>query len=453
MRYRLLWRAMLIVNFAKGSVHPMSSAIGRIMFGYVALIVLAILLIPAVSRIDIPKGLPWLMVSNVICISGFVLGGLISITMQTSSQNKSRQTTLGTVIHVFPLPRRVRWLVRIVPNLIILTMLGICGAILLSQISRDIGYGVLSYSSLTLIGLLLLALFSGYGLTLLTYLRSILVKTIVYVLLVTLSVILFNKSLNIDSIQQSSIVWWVVDLICLAPMAGYWQNYRQSGKRLLISTQATTLALIPGYISAKSWFFVKIWRNLRTRNSLMLAVLLNSTIALVLIVRRITPSDPYGILFFGAMLASTFAGDVRGVIRRYLPPEMVLLRGLRGMVWSEIIVVLWCGVAIGLPVMLALVAHADNAIWFLLYYLVLQIFAVMAGLMASTLLVPASGETGVQFFTGILATVVLAGFPKLAKLSQINYINQCKYWLMAGILLGFGSYIIETIRRKSYGRS
>lgn len=448
MRYSLLWRTVLVVNFAKGTRRPLASAVSRILFGYGVATVLGVMLTPAVRQVDIPAGLPWLLIANLVVLIGFVLGGLISLTMLAAQSAKTRQATLYNILRLQPLPKRVRWLTRTLPSFLVIGMLGLCGGLLLDIVVRTAGYSVM-----VVVGFWLAGLASGYGLSLLTKSRLVLSKAAIYALLIAGAVMLLDQSLKLDDPRHYTGLAWLVNAICLMPLYGFWQSYRHSNSTHIESGRSTTLALIPQFVSAHSWFLVKVWRNARTRSALSLALLLNSLVAVVLVIRRIAPSDPHALLFIGAMLAATFAGDVRGVIRRHMPPEMVLVRGLRGMVWSEVRAVLLCGIVIGLPLLFALHRHADNSFLFLLFYLCLQSFAVMAGLLASTLFVPAAGEAGSQFFTGIAATGALVAFPKLAQLSQTSYAKQSAYWLLAGVLLGLGIYIIEIIRRKTYGRT
>jgi len=174
---------------------------------------------------------------------------------------------------------------------------------------------------------------------------------------------------------------------------------------------------------------------------------------LSMVLRHKIVSDPYSMLIIGGILAATFAGDVRGVMRRHVPPEIVLVGGAKGIAWSEVRAVIICGVLVGLPMLFALHGQIDDSIRFIFFYSSLQLFCSMAGLLASTLLVPGAGEAGTQFFTGVLATSALIVFPKFAHLSNVAYANQSLYWLVAGVILGWGIFITESLRRRNYGRT
>jgi hypothetical protein len=87
------------------------------------------------------------------------------------------------------------------------------------------------------------------------------------------------------------------------------------------------------------------------------------------------------------------------------------------------------------------------------FYIGLQLFAASAGQLAGSLLVPAADETGSQFFAALLATSQVLAYPKLGRFSVLAYHDQFGYWVMGAVILACGSYIVETIRTRSYGHA
>ena len=447
----LLLRTILAVTFAKGSSNPLTNALLRIGIGYGLAIVLAIALRGAVERVAIPVGVPLLVLVDVVLLFGFVLGGLVMLTMSAGRSEQDAYMKLQQMLWLLPLSRNVRWAIHIIAGVIALGMLGIFGALIAVFIVSNASLS--GWDTSLLVCSWCSGLASGYGLTLLRRPQKYVLKSVVYVGVVGLSISLLNWVFGHPAHGLSEWAMAVVIVLCMSPVAGYMQSYaHNSTGGSLQETKHVKHALIPLYVPPGSWFVVKIWRNSRTRGAFVFALFLNTVVSLSLVLRHTIVSQPYSMLLFGAILASTFAADIRGVMRRHNPPESLLVSGMRGLVWSEIRAVVALAVIVGLPLLFALHGQTDNSAMFVLFFGCLQLFGATSGLFASTLLVPSAGEGGTQFFTGMLATGFLVAFPKIAHLSDVAYSQQPSYWLLGSVVCIAGIFGIENIRRKTYGR-
>lgn len=445
-RYSLLWQAVLVVAFARGAYRPREALLTRLTVGYAAAIGLGMIFTKIVAKAGLPTSIPQQLAVNLCLLTGFVLSGLLLLTIYGNDAIKLNG--LQKVILLLPISNTMRWLVRIVPGLLSLGMMSMLGGIVLGYLATR-----LQCSQLLIILSWLLGLLSGFGLVLLPRPRRLLLKAVAYAAVVGGSVWLVELSLTSSSVGKGKLISCLASCVLLLPIIGISASRRQTGRLDNLSHGDITVSLIPNIVSARSWLLVKVWRNKRTRNSLCLAFVLDAIVAISIVVKSKTVSDPYGLLMIGAILAASFAGDVRGLFRRHKPPEIVLINGVSGLVWSELRAVVLMSFLIGAPLALCLLVQADNLVAFLFLFASLHVFCGISGLFASTLFVPREGEAGVQFFTGVLASTSLVAIPRIMHFSSLSYGMQTLRWFIAACGGGVVIYVIENVRRKSYGRS
>lgn len=448
MRYKFLWRTLLIVHFAKDGSKPFVSACIRLVTGYTGAFVFGFLLAKPIRRIGLPQGLPPAFLLSIALVLGFIIGGFLLLAVSASQTATNKATVLQRIVKLIPLSKVQRWLVAIAPPLLVLGMVGVFGGVLIAFAASAMEInGFLSVLVWT-VGLL-----CGNGCLLLHKPSTLVMKGLVFIGLVISESMLLDKLLTTQSQKAQQIILYGINGAILIFIKGFWDVYHhgigsQSGER---GTQEKQL--IPDVLPNSAWFMVKLWRNRRTRAGLLLALTLSMSSAASMLIRHRTFTDPFQLLLLGAILAATFGCDVRGVMRRNTPPEIVLLNGTKGIVMAEVTSVLICGLAIGLPMFMALHASADNQLLFLLSFISIQIFASLAGLFASTIFVPGSGDTGSQFFAAVLSSGVILSIPKISHFSDISYRMQSVCWLMASGLVCGVIYTTELIRRNNYGRT
>jgi len=144
------------------------------------------------------------------------------------------------------------------------------------------------------------------------------------------------------------------------------------------------------------------------------------------------------------MVAAAFASDVRGLIQRYRPPEIVALRGRWFFVASQIQTSLQAGMLIGLPLLLMLLAKPSAAT--VLLYIAFQTAGTGLGLLASTIFVPQAGELAMQLFAALAPTIALSGILHYGRLASLPPLWQAGAWLAIGAGCMALILLIEIIR-------
>src|SRR5690606_6318274 len=93
---------------------------------------------------------------------------------------------------------------------------------------------------------------------------------------------------------------------------------------------SSEVQLIPKILPPSSWFVIKLWRNKRTKNSILQSIVVVILISSFISIKNKQFSDPYPILMISGLVSAIIAGEARGIMRRYLPPEIILIRGVKG---------------------------------------------------------------------------------------------------------------------------
>jgi len=193
-------------------------------------------------------------------------------------------------------------------------------------------------------------------------------------------------------------------------------------------------------------------RNRRTAVSFSFCLLLSVAVSGLLIVRHAIVGTEWFVL--GALLATTCAADIRGIVRRYKPAEVNALNGITFFVFSELQAVFVLTLLIGLPlfVTVAIQAQAISLAAQWLLFLSLQLAAGSIGLAASTAGVPANGEVVTQFFTTVAPMLVVSGLLHFGHLQSLNIPEQALIWLTLVVIGVVFCLIVEKGRSKNYGR-
>lgn len=443
-----LWRTMLIVHFAKDARNPFVNSILRLSFALSGAAIVGGLLSKALHKTDLPFGIPNEIGFGTAAGCGFILSSLLMVTFAASSSHNAKTYTFSKVLWLCPVPSKIRWALQAMPNVIILSIVGtVFGLPIFTAASR------MHLSGSIIITGWLLGLLSGLGLMLFQRPKRIIYKAGIMVVIIAAGA----RILDVLSKSESSLVQdfgpSLLSAIWLFPLGGLIQSYVTEQRALEVHTLSKVRQLIPATIPYKAWYAVKIWRNNRTRSSFLLAIFFTTCISLSIKVQHRTFSDPYAVLIIGAVLASMFACDLRGIMRRYAPPEPGVTCGIKNLVLIESLAAVGAGFIIGLPIVITLIGQLKFAVPFIIFYFCLQIFSSLVGLLSGTIFISENGETGIQFFSAAIATAILVAFPKLARLSEVAYAKQSFHWLAAGIMVGGIIYVIEFIRRRNYGHA
>jgi len=444
---RLLYATVVSTRFGAGSERSLRSAITRITGSYVGAVCGGYVMAKTLHNAQLPTGIPSSVLFAVVLSIGFILGGFAMLATGTFQQAGSR-IVMQSMISLMPLRPRQRWSCTMLPIMVIWGILVVFGLSTVCTIAQKLGVSAAMLSLAWTLGLL-----SGMVGLLARRPSSPFIKTVLFVGQVSVLLALFDHLLQSSGGQHFNqiiiVMYAIIALQCYGLIDSYF--YQTAGS--IHASVPEHRQIIPKFIPLSAWFLVKLWRHNRTRTSFSIAMLLSSSTAISMLVRGTTFSDPYGMLILGAILAAMFGCDIRGIMRRAIPPEAVLLGGPKSLVLSESLGVLFCGLIIGLPMYFALHGSASSQALFLLFYLAVQTFSSFIGLLASTIFVPSAHDTGAQFFSAAIASSAVVLFPRAAQFSDVSVSMQITLWCEAAVIAWILIYAYEIIRRKHYGRT
>lgn len=441
-----LFHTMLIVHFSKNSNKPIVNVYQKIIVGLFSALFFGVLLSKGIANAQLPIGIPLNLLFTASLTVGFIIGGFIVLTLYSSESISNINNVFSRIVKMLPISKAMRFIIAVSPILIIYILVGLFIGNLIISASN-----VMLVPPYKLIIGFFLGLLSGYGFILMKQPTKKHRKAFVFIIIVILNSFLFDKLLTIESSNFRSVINIFIDVMLLIPLIGFYDLYKYGINSSVSNNFEIQIQQIPNKIPYYAWFLVKLWRNKRTRSSFLIALCLSTSGAISIIIRNKTFYEPYQLLLFGAILSSTFACDIRGVMSKNQPPEIVLLSGVKGIIKTEYLSAFICGILIGLPMLLALTRSSENVIHFYLFYFAVQLFSSIVGLLASTIFVPTSSDTGGQFLSALLAISLIFSFPKITNIAEINYPAQSIYWIIGSIIFGFVIYLIELIRRKNYG--
>lgn len=444
---RVIYMTVISTRFGGGSSRPLHSAFMRIAGSYIAALCAGYIMAKTLHNVQFPTGIPWSVLSAIVMSVGFIMGGFAMLATGTSQQAGSR-IVLHSMISLMPLKPRQRWLCMVLPILVVWGILVVFGLSTVRIIAEELDVSALMLGLLWSAGSL-----SGMVGSLAHKPSSSFIKTVFFICQVSILLALFNYLLQPAGIHHMQRILIAIYSIIAAQFYGLIDSYFHHSSIYSPTSNPEHRKIIPNYVPLSAWFLVKLWRNNRTRTSFGIAMLLSLSTAISILVRGTTFSDPYGMLILGAILSAMFACDIRGIMRRAIPPEAVVLHGLKSLVRSESSAVLFCGVIIGLPMYFALHGSATNQVVFLVFFLAVQAFSSIIGLLASTVFVPSTHETGAQFFSAIISCGAVVLFPRVAQFSHVSISMQIGLWSEAAVIAWVLIYVLENIRRKHYGRT
>ena len=442
-----LFKTIIMVHFSSDTGSPLNSALQRMALGLGVSVLLALTLAKAISRAILPYGLPDSVIFSLSMSVGFIIGGFVMMAMHTMNGDH-RKNTYNTILSMLSISKTSRWIANEIPMFFVLCIVAIFGGILLHAAAS-----VMLVSGFVAISGWIIGLYSGYGCLLIDVAGRKLPSVLIFVTIVGLVGLLFDKLLLSGSNGNRYNLLLVINLLVIAPLFGHLQLYLRGARNSLARNKFISRPLIPDRVPYVGWYLVKMFRNQRTRGSLLIALSLSLTAAASIIIRGKTFADPYQVLLFGGVLAATVACDVRGVMAKYCPPEIILLKGTSGLVRAELLAVGILGVCIGLPIGITVIGSSGEWLLFAAYLVAVQWFSSAAGLMASTLFVPGNNDTAGQFMSAVIAICAIFALPRLGQFSSTTTISQLVYWLGSSMLFVMVINLIENYRRRNYGRS
>lgn len=446
MRFRRLFITNLATTFSKGSQKPVQSLVIKMSLAVAVAVMLSRVIAKIIDHTQLPVDVPLRITAVIIMSLAFILCGLLLLVSQPGQE--AYQGSFARITRLMPLPKPVRYLLQLAPSLTAVLLVILLGSTALGSVAKGIGQPFVVLELCWVAGAL-----SGLGLQFMVWLRSKLYKVAYFVASTTLAVVGLEKIYNTSSSFVVCTVPYLLMFVVLFPLVGLIHQYLFGYISKLAVVDQNHRQQLPELLPFKAWLGLKLWRNVTVRNSLLATVLLSGLMAATIILRRQLIADTYPILLFCALLASTFSTEIRGVLRRYMPPESVLITGMRGLITQQLGVVYLLGIIIGLPLFFSVNGQAADSNRFAITFLCMQAYAVAAGQFVGAVLMPGGSETGTQFFASLLAGALVAFYPKYTHIADMSFSMSSVTWLAGAMMWAVLVYITEAIRRKSYGRA
>ncbi len=448
MQFKKLYKTVVLVNFSKDSSRPFMNALLRIFSAVAIALVVGKLIANIITKNQLPSDIPDQVIMTATIIPAFFLSGFSLMTLHANSGSVQKKDSLTRSVKLMPLPRTTRWLVNLLPGLIILGILSIFSLTIIFPLSDNLEVSLLKVLISWFIGIV-----SGFGFVMQKFIVNSVLKSILFLFINFSSIYIFNLVFSAETEAGQNVLLSLINLLIFIPILLFIATLFSTKIHSFAVGSSSDKQIIPLYLPASYWFMVKVWRNKRTRSTLLQSFTISLLISTYVILKNKVFTDPYVLLLFAAMLSAMVASEIRGIMRRYLPPEIILINGVKGIVKSEVITLAIINLIIGLPILFSVHGQSSNSFTFLIFYLVIQIFASIGGLLASTILVPANNEAGSQFFSVTMAMSLLYVVPKIAKFSELKPDQQIIYWFLSALVAYGLVYAIELIRRRKYGHA
>lgn len=439
-----LARMVLIAAFARGAHRPAKQLALRSLLGLGAAVVFGSMFGSAITRMHIPNDLALALLIVIMMLAGFFSSGLVLLTM-IAMKHDVRSDKLICILRTLPLCKNLRWFLGHLPTVVVITYLGVFGTFLIVAASRTVGY----WPGLAVIAFWL-GLYSAYGFLLLPVLNRVLVRVAAFFGMI----FLLMKALDWWLQNSTHVVGQHVPVaICCAVLLanlGYWFDWCSTGTKSKSMASSVVYLKISKTIPQQLWFSARLARNERTRNSLLTAVLLSSLFAAGFWVRSSSQVSQSLVMLLGSILSATFACDVRGVVTRYKPAEQSILWSINALLKQEGLITLLASAVIGLPLTILWLAN-DPSFFSIVAVISSHLAGGVIGLLVGTVLVPAAGEMGTQFLSGVTASGLVVAYPRVMSLHEAGPALQIAGWLSVSVTALVLIYGIEKTRRKRYG--
>ncbi len=442
---RQIFNIILVGAFGRGALQPLTAAYRRLLLAVAASTVVAGVLSASLWKAQFLQGLSELWLMTLFAVIAFALTSLLLLAI--GSVDDSNHQEPYRPLKVLPLRRPVLWAVQVLPQALVWMMLLLFMLPITVALSHASGLSQERAIVSVLFGSL-----AGLGYVLFISTLPVAGRVLIFTGFAAVALWALEKSLGGDG-MKASLLYGVLTglLICYG---GFWRSYLQTGRVCAVKNEGAPLLLWSAKSIGRTWLFAKVFRNPRTANSLVFCLTVAALFALAIHLRRLGGAGQNGWLLFTAVLSGAFACDIRGLARRYKPPEIVALKGVLWFVLHEFMSVQLAGIIIGLPIVLVIgLSPAGFGAQLLLNFIAMQLFANAAGLLSSTFFAPQSGDTGAQFFSAVLATTMIIAFPRLTHLGSVNVIQQAVLWTAGAIGTLVLSVFIEQVRRNNYGRA
>jgi hypothetical protein len=387
------------------------------------------------STLPLADELPFRWMFVLLFTAVYIFAGLIFCLFYANGQAAGRKISL--TLQILPLSRQQRWYFSVLPSLFMASLLMIMTVPPLALLGRSGGLPDILTAVLSL-----LAITSAAGLTI--YRRA---DTIIILLALAAVTALLPKLLQLavrPGFLANLFLWPILLLMGFTGYLGWYRSFTREPLQLLVKRRMAWAS----YLKLQ-WFWTKLMRNTEAGRSWMVSIAMATLLAGILIWRQVAATNSLGWFFFCAVLAVSFATEVRAASRHYRTPEIVSVKNVSHFVLSEWLATMTCAVFMGLPV-LAAVMWATRDLQLIVTFVSLQLFAGSLGLLVGSLIVSEDHNLGSQFISACLASCLLFLMPKALGLTNFGIREQSIGWAGLAAICLLITYLAEYKRRLHY---
>lgn len=439
-------KLILRTSFGRNADRPLRAAIIRLSLAVVLSAALGLYLSRALLKVQLATDFPVVFASAFVGWIGFAIAGMFILSLSSAMVKNSgyAQPSLLQQSAIWPLSRRAKWALEAMPMVIawIILMIGSSWlAVSASRIADQPSWAVLGALYFCSLGAVVIGLFRRP--------QGIFSKILAYATVAAVGGISLDSAYKTGQANHSIGVLLPIAVLIAIYIWSLRYSFTASPTRA-----GRVIVKLPEKLLATGWFFLKIVRNRRALSSMLFSLVITSGLAVIVELKHITPTDRSHWLIIGALVSVAYACDIRGLSRRYKALEISGLKDLSYYFRNQLVSAWLVSIVITSPLLIVnLLPGPANWLGILGYYLGLQLFAVATGLLASSFVVPRTGEIGAMFFTAIGANVIFLIPPKSIGLLDKSIIAQIPGWIALACVCCFLIYLIEFQRRKRYGHA
>jgi hypothetical protein len=404
-----LIESVIIHTFGRNSLNPQRTAWRRLLFAIGTAVALDVVITQSLATLRLPSDLfqSWLTIMLILLVQ--IVIGLIMLIVRASSYGV-RDDQINDILGAMPVSEFSRWVVALIPGLIVIGLLVILSIgpliVIVSTLEMHWYLFVLAINIGTL---------SGIGIGTYQPHASIGINFLLGAALVAAELLLFERIMTVYQIYQNPSLIGFALLLLLITTPFYWlirsiQSWSESRQR----NTAALLSFKLFRVTMKNWLTHKIIRHPKIIRS---AVVLTGISGLLtyMWLQAGGGKDPNVsvIIICLSFIASLAASDIRGLTRPDAAPEILMVLGSPHFVAQQIIIGFFLGALVTSPIWLIIgITHPNHPVVSLAILGQLALGSTIA-LLANTFFVPSQQDVTAEFLSATISTCLIIALEKV----------------------------------------
>lgn len=443
-----LFSAVIVHTFGRNSLRPQKTAWRRLLFAIGIATMLDIIVTGSLSTLQLPSDLfqSWVAIMLILTIQ--IVVGLIMLIVRASGYGL-HDDQINDILSVMPVSELSRWVIALVPGLVVVGLLYIVTIgpliIIASTLHLPLYLCILS---------IIIGTLSGIGLGTYQPHTSIALNFLLMGLLVAAELQLLERIMTTYQIYQNPFLVGFATLLVLIVIPFYWlarsvQTWSHARQRK--STAVYSFSIFP--IGVNTWLAHKVTRHPKIIRS---AVVLTgiSNLLTYMWLQSSNGGDPdMSIIIIGlSFIASLATSDIRGLTRSEAAPEIIMVRGSLFFVIQQICTGLILSTIVTAPIWLSLVISHSHHPTMLLAILGQLALGSTTALLTSTLFVPSQQDVSAEFFSATISACLIIALEKISTSLKLATTLQAKsiIWIITANIIAICIFSVERRRNNYY---